>query len=104
MRTPSPPRRDGRAPSSSASKTTPSTLTTATSTNYDVTEEDFYTVMFGVSRALGVLPMSVWARALGTPPTSACPQTQHTRARACIHTSTCSAKPFAEQFTWCCYL
>ena len=49
---------------------------------YDVTEEDFYTVMFGVSRALGVLPMSVWARALGTPPTSACPQAQHTRARA----------------------
>ena len=50
---------------------------------YDVTEEDFYTVMFGVSRALGVLPMSVWARALGAPPTSACPQTQHTHARAC---------------------
>ena len=34
---------------------------------YGVTEEDFYTVMFGVSRALGVLPMSVWARALGLP-------------------------------------
>ena len=34
---------------------------------YDVTEEDFYTVMFGVSRALGVLPMSVWSRALGLP-------------------------------------
>ena len=34
---------------------------------YGITEEDFYTVMFGVSRALGVLPMSVWARALGLP-------------------------------------
>merc|ERR1712153_193822 len=34
---------------------------------YGVTEEDFYTVMFGVSRALGVLPMSVWARGLGFP-------------------------------------
>ena len=34
---------------------------------YGITEEDFYTVMFGVSRALGVLPMSVWARALGFP-------------------------------------
>ena len=34
---------------------------------YGITEEDFYTVMFGVSRALGVLPMSVWSRALGLP-------------------------------------
>jgi len=34
---------------------------------YGVTEEDFYTVMFGVSRALGVLPMGVWARGLNFP-------------------------------------
>lgn len=34
---------------------------------YGVTEEDFYTVMFGVSRCLGVLPMGVWARGFGLP-------------------------------------
>jgi citrate synthase len=32
---------------------------------YGVTEFDFYTVFFGVSRALGVLAQLVWSRALG---------------------------------------
>jgi len=30
-------------------------------------EENYYTVMFGVSRALGVLSSLVWDRALGLP-------------------------------------
>jgi citrate synthase len=30
-------------------------------------EEDYYTVLFGVSRALGVLAQLVWDRALGMP-------------------------------------
>jgi citrate synthase len=34
---------------------------------YDVREFDFYTVLFGVGRALGVMPNLVWARALGQP-------------------------------------
>ncbi|GBF89462.1 citrate synthase [Raphidocelis subcapitata] len=34
---------------------------------YGITEEDFYTVLFGVSRALGVLAQGVWSRALGFP-------------------------------------
>lgn len=34
---------------------------------YDVKEYDFYTVFFGVSRALGVLAQLVWDRALGLP-------------------------------------
>jgi citrate synthase len=34
---------------------------------YGVTEFDFYTVLFGVSRALGVTANYVWARALGQP-------------------------------------
>jgi len=34
---------------------------------YDICEFDFYTVLFGVGRALGVLPNLVWARALGQP-------------------------------------
>jgi citrate synthase len=34
---------------------------------YGVTEFDFYTVFFGVSRALGVLAQLVWDRALGLP-------------------------------------
>jgi citrate synthase len=33
--------------------------------HYGVTEYDYYTVMFGVSRAMGVLAWYVWARALG---------------------------------------
>ncbi len=33
--------------------------------HYGVTEYDFYTVMFGVGRAMGVLPNIVWDRALG---------------------------------------
>ena len=33
--------------------------------HYGVREYDFYTVMFGVGRALGVLPNIVWDRALG---------------------------------------
>jgi len=32
-----------------------------------VREFDFYTVLFGVGRALGVTPNYVWARALGLP-------------------------------------
>lgn len=35
--------------------------------HYGVTEFDFYTVMFGVSRVLGVSANAVWARALGQP-------------------------------------
>ncbi|GLC45072.1 hypothetical protein PLESTB_001465500 [Pleodorina starrii] len=34
---------------------------------YGITEENFYTVLFGVSRALGVLAQGVWSRALGLP-------------------------------------
>jgi citrate synthase len=32
---------------------------------YGIKEEGFYTVLFGVSRALGVLAQGVWSRALG---------------------------------------
>ena len=35
--------------------------------HYGLVEEDFYTVMFGVSRALGVLASLCWDRALGFP-------------------------------------
>jgi len=35
--------------------------------HYGLTEENYYTVMFGVSRALGVLASTVWDRALGLP-------------------------------------
>jgi citrate synthase len=35
--------------------------------HYGVKEFDFYTVMFGVSRALGVSANAVWARAIGQP-------------------------------------
>ena len=35
--------------------------------HYGMTEYDFYTVLFGVSRALGVLAQLVWDRALGLP-------------------------------------
>lgn len=35
--------------------------------HYGVTENDFYTVMFGVGRALGVSSNAIWARALGQP-------------------------------------
>ncbi len=35
--------------------------------HYGVKESDFYTVMFGVGRALGVTANTVWARALGHP-------------------------------------
>lgn len=38
-----------------------------TSADYGITEESFYTVLFGVSRALGVLSQGVWSRALGLP-------------------------------------
>ncbi len=30
-------------------------------------EEDYYTVLFGVSRALGVMSGLIWARILGLP-------------------------------------
>ena len=35
--------------------------------HYGLVEQDFYTVLFGVSRALGVLSSLVWDRALGFP-------------------------------------
>ncbi|HEX2694584.1 MAG TPA: citrate (Si)-synthase, eukaryotic [Acidobacteriota bacterium] len=35
--------------------------------HYGVTEYDFYTVFFGVSRAIGVLSQLIWDRALGLP-------------------------------------
>lgn len=35
--------------------------------HYGLTEANFYTVLFGVSRALGVLAASCWSRALGMP-------------------------------------
>ncbi|MEI6815167.1 MAG: citrate (Si)-synthase, eukaryotic [Bacteroidota bacterium] len=35
--------------------------------HYGMVEYDFYTVLFGVSRALGVLTSLLWDRALGTP-------------------------------------
>jgi len=34
---------------------------------YGLDREDFYTVLFGVSRALGVLSALTWNRALGIP-------------------------------------
>lgn len=34
---------------------------------YGIVEESFYTVLFGVSRAIGVLSQGVWSRALGLP-------------------------------------
>jgi citrate synthase len=34
---------------------------------YGVKEYDFYTVLFGVSRAMGVLAQLIWDRALGLP-------------------------------------
>ncbi len=34
---------------------------------YGIKEEGFYTVLFGVSRALGVLAQGIWSRALGLP-------------------------------------
>jgi len=36
-------------------------------THYGMTQESFYTVLFGVSRALGVLSQLVWSRALNFP-------------------------------------
>lgn len=35
--------------------------------HYCLKEMEYYTVLFGVSRALGVLPQLIWARALGAP-------------------------------------
>lgn len=34
---------------------------------YNIKEENFYTVLFGVSRAIGVLSQLVWSRGLGLP-------------------------------------
>ncbi|CAL5218955.1 g707 [Coccomyxa viridis] len=34
---------------------------------YGIKEENFYTVLFGVSRAIGVLSQGIWSRALGLP-------------------------------------
>ena len=35
--------------------------------HYGMTEQNFYTVLFGVSRAMGVMSQLVWSRALGFP-------------------------------------
>jgi len=35
--------------------------------HYGVTQFDFYTVLFGVSRILGLTSHAVWSRALGKP-------------------------------------
>ena len=35
--------------------------------HYGLVEYDFYTVLFGVSRAIGVLVSLLWDRALGVP-------------------------------------
>ncbi len=35
--------------------------------HFGVTEDDFYTVLFGVSRIMGLTAQNVWARALGKP-------------------------------------
>jgi citrate synthase len=35
--------------------------------HYGLTEYDFYTVLFGVSRSLGTLASLIWDRALGMP-------------------------------------
>ena len=35
--------------------------------HYGVGEHDFYTVLFGVSRIMGLTSQSVWSRALGKP-------------------------------------
>jgi len=35
--------------------------------HYDFTDKDYYTVLFGVSRAIGVLSQLLWDRALGLP-------------------------------------
>jgi citrate synthase len=35
--------------------------------HYDMKEYSYYTVLFGVSRALGVLAAQCWSRALGLP-------------------------------------
>lgn len=35
--------------------------------HFNIKEENFYTVLFGVSRAIGVLSQGVWSRALGLP-------------------------------------
>ena len=42
-------------------------LSGAIQNHYGVTETDFYTVLFGVSRILGLTAHAVWARALGKP-------------------------------------
>eukprot|EP01023_Acetabularia_acetabulum_P009741 TRINITY_DN143_c1_g1_i5.p1 TRINITY_DN143_c1_g1~~TRINITY_DN143_c1_g1_i5.p1 ORF type:complete len:466 (-),score=68.83 TRINITY_DN143_c1_g1_i5:553-1950(-) len=34
---------------------------------FNISEENFYTVLFGVSRSIGVLSQGVWSRALGMP-------------------------------------
>jgi citrate synthase len=36
-------------------------------THYGLHQQDFYTVLFGVSRALGCLSQLIWSRALGLP-------------------------------------
>lgn len=44
-----------------------STLNTETDNSYGLHQQDFYTVLFGVSRAFGVVSQLIWDRALGMP-------------------------------------
>lgn len=41
--------------------------------SYGLTQQDFYTVLFGVSRAFGVASQLIWDRALGVSPSSIIP-------------------------------
>jgi citrate synthase len=54
-------------PTQTKNKTKTAHTTTTNQKYYGMTEENFYTVLFGVSRALGVLAQGVWSRALGLP-------------------------------------
>jgi citrate synthase len=42
-------------------------ITGALQYHYGITQFDFYTVLFGVSRSLGLTTHAVWCRALGRP-------------------------------------
>lgn len=56
---------------------------------YGIKEDRFYTVLFGVSRSLGVLSQGVWSRALGLPierPKSLTMDTLRARAQSVVDT------------------
>jgi len=42
-------------------------LLNKTDSSYGLNQQDFYTVLFGVSRAFGVVSQLIWDRALGMP-------------------------------------